>query len=648
MGEYAITQKAGQGIAMAVERRAWLAAHYTPKPNYLSQTADDNQADNEATFTVVLRFGLQELLWSGQQSIVLRQAPGMVRDCLAQFLPTARPNLAGWRVVLDTSLLYDKDGSKLGLGSSAAACLLLTTAFAQIASLGHNPGLPCNVRNAALAQQAVLAHRAFQGGKGSGYDIWTSFLGGFSQFVGGEQPSASVLVVADKYLQSFALLKGAAEVRSGSALSQYKLFAQDNGDQARAYQKRCAQRCKLFIDLVSRPEQEESILSVLESARLDGIWLGDCLGISARPQPAIPSDKAWFAKALGAGNESILVIDATTLCATHAQDQAREALAEQGLCEHELSYGQAPGKLLLFGEHVALQGYPAVGLAIERHCRVYKIQLEQVPQSASYVLAPAAMRQGLKHSQEQLLDALERGSQTVPFVFLLESDIPAGGGYGSSAALSLALCRAMGWGDNWAMANRIDSVFHGAASGIDSGLCLARDLTLMVPWPKDKDCSELPAWHPRFDARKLDHKLGLWLCSSSVERQSNTRDLVMAIKTRLKDKDANTVARIATLGEISQNAISLCYRQKGEELCKNLGQLCLQAQEQLEKLGLGSHAMDRLFDLARQAGASGYKLSGAGSGGAFFCLFYQQQDAVTIAKLWLETGTCSPPIVIEL
>lgn len=80
------------------------------------------------------------------------------------------PRWPVWSGRLDSSALYE-DGVKLGLGSSAAA--LVAWAGAWSAAAGREPpGLVA----------LVAAHRAFQGGAGSGLDVAAAHAGGVIEF----------------------------------------------------------------------------------------------------------------------------------------------------------------------------------------------------------------------------------------------------------------------------------------------------------------------------------------------------------------------------------------------------------------------------------------------------------------------------------
>jgi len=76
----------------------------------------------------------------------------------------------GLEVTVDSNAFYHAD-TKLGLGSSAAACVALTRAFLELAQS------PADTLLIALA-----AHHALQGGRGSGLDVATACLGGLVEF----------------------------------------------------------------------------------------------------------------------------------------------------------------------------------------------------------------------------------------------------------------------------------------------------------------------------------------------------------------------------------------------------------------------------------------------------------------------------------
>ncbi|MBI5480163.1 MAG: hypothetical protein HY906_14955 [Deltaproteobacteria bacterium] len=99
-------------------------------------------------------------------------APGL-SPFLAELL-RRRPAPAGQYPVVDSSALHDASGAKLGLGGSAA----VTVAAAGALFAAEGQPLDAVTVRAELLRLCVAAHRAAQGGRGSGGDVAASVHGG--------------------------------------------------------------------------------------------------------------------------------------------------------------------------------------------------------------------------------------------------------------------------------------------------------------------------------------------------------------------------------------------------------------------------------------------------------------------------------------
>ena len=144
-GEYAVLDGA-PAIAMAVDRRA-------------SVTIEDG---SRATVSSI---GLPG------------SADTRLLDSVCDVLDIDRPNAA---ITLDTGAFNDvASGRKLGIGSSAALAVALAGALSPRATSTDR-----------ILETALLAHRRFQGGRGSGVDIAASAAGGLIEYRQGEMPSA--------------------------------------------------------------------------------------------------------------------------------------------------------------------------------------------------------------------------------------------------------------------------------------------------------------------------------------------------------------------------------------------------------------------------------------------------------------------------
>ena len=290
--------------------------------------------------------------------------------------------------------------------------------------------------------------------------------------------------------------------------------------------------------------------------------------------------------------------------------------------------GKANGKLILFGEHAAVYGHPAVGVSLPESTMV---RLGD-PGGAAWDLdsiAPAD-RDGVGAILARLEAALPvlgaRGRASVQ----IESDVTRKAGFGSSAALCGACARAAlaraGEADSspgaaraWTLAHDAERIFHGTPSGVDTGLALLNGMCVLRPRPPAlPDFQRVP---PR----------GLQIVVGAVQRDAGCAALVLGLGARVRSGDRAARESIDALGRIASQAAELLSgdeRPVGEEL----GVLADRAMEELAALGLSTPEMDRLLRSARTAGALGAKLSGAGGGGAFFALASGPAAAARIAS----------------
>ena len=154
--------------------------------------------------------------------------------------------------------------------------------------------------------------------------------------------------------------------------------------------------------------------------------------------------------------------------------------------------GRAFGKLMLFGEHAAVYGHPAVGASL--------------PESLAARLHGKSAAEWDLHEVDEpdrapVRGVLSRLEASVPGFMgaarcsvVIESTVPRGAGFGSSAALcgALALAAMEHAGitrqgaerrDAWHHAHDAERLFHGTPSGVDTGLSLLGGLLAFRPRP---------------------------------------------------------------------------------------------------------------------------------------------------------------------
>jgi mevalonate kinase len=283
-------------------------------------------------------------------------------------------------------------------------------------------------------------------------------------------------------------------------------------------------------------------------------------------------------------------------------------------------------KLLLFGEHAAVHGHPAVGLSLSQ-TTVAELVLERSP---GWRLAGRGAAGGTGEDTRLLrmlglLHDLARGPGPGGGKARFNSDIPPGLGFGSSAALCAAAAAALGAGSVetsrvWAWAHEAERLFHGTPSGVDTGLALLDGLYLFMPRP------------PGLPSARLLAGLPLDLVVGAVPRHGDTGALVRGLSERVSGGDRRAAASLGELGRIAGRAAELLEGPGAREgRLAGLGELANAAQGLLAGQGLSTPELDDLLCEGLSGGALGGKLSGAGGGGAFFLVCPGADSAGRIA-----------------
>jgi mevalonate kinase len=272
-----------------------------------------------------------------------------------------------------------------------------------------------------------------------------------------------------------------------------------------------------------------------------------------------------------------------------------------------MARGVGFGKLLLFGEHSAVYGHPALGIALPWTVTV-DIRSAGPPSGPGHLAGVVP-----DHADDFHALLADAGLNSDAHVHVV-STVPPQGGLGSSAAVCAAVAEAViaSRGDPadaasvWHLANRLERRFHGTPSGIDTGLAVLGTLTRFEPAPPS-----LPRFRPLPGGP-------LFLVFGVVPRTGNTKGLVGGLRERMERGNKGVAATLTRLGAIADDAAALCARPAPQAL--SLGRLADEAQAELASLGLSVPALDGALETARHFGALGGKLSGAGGGGAFYAV----------------------------
>ena len=279
-GEYAITAAGGLGIALAVEPRAYACV----------------ERNDDRLYVVGIGARNAETHWPDQNEPLIDAVVRTFRE-LTPFEPA---ELAA-TIWVDTSQLYDADtGGKLGLGSSAAATVLIVTALYMLAS-GSPP------RPDQLIDTAVKAHRAANRGRGSGYDVITSTCGGTLLFCGGTTPTwqtvDDLLRLDDERLLLYRW-KLRRSVASSKAVERFETYFPAH---SQAHRDVLTENEAVIQSMLAARTWRRRFQTV-GAARALGERIGAEIGVPASlPVGACHHCDGWIAKASGAGNELALV-----------------------------------------------------------------------------------------------------------------------------------------------------------------------------------------------------------------------------------------------------------------------------------------------------------------------------------------------------
>ncbi len=301
------------------------------------------------------------------------------------------------------------------------------------------------------------------------------------------------------------------------------------------------------------------------------------------------------------------------------------------VADSERSEGSAWGKVILLGEHAVVYGVPALAVGIDRGAVASAVRVGEGPCRLRVVGLEADIAEDdpdhdLARAFHALLEAERSHSSTGNPEGLLvtaRADLPPGGGLGCSAALGVAIARtvaaeageerirdlAMAW----------ERIFHGSPSGVDAavasrGGCMIFERGRAIESVRPKGA--------------------LTLCVGSTGHASSTKTMVEAV-ARLRQRRPEVVGKafegIASLVQNARLAVEV-----GDRV--GLGRLMDLNQMILSGLFVSTEEIERLCSLARDAGALGAKLTGAGGGGSVIALVTGAAAAERVLEAWKADG----------
>jgi mevalonate kinase len=279
-------------------------------------------------------------------------------------------------------------------------------------------------------------------------------------------------------------------------------------------------------------------------------------------------------------------------------------------------HGSAPGKVILLGEHAVVYGQPALAGALGQ--RIF-VELEDDEAGPRVEIGGIPGRDSTASGSPQELNrafaamAAEVGVDP-RLRAKVWSELPLGGGLGSSAALGVALARALcevvGQGcppdRAAALALHFERIFHGSPSGVDPAVCARGGLLVFTREMEGRPESIEPISPPA--------PVYLVVALTGIAR--GTRRTVLPLAERKAARPSLYDPLLATLGELARGGKDAVLRGDLAEL----GVRFDAAHGILAALGVSCAELDELTAALRKDGALGAKLTGAGGGGAAIAL----------------------------
>jgi mevalonate kinase len=301
-------------------------------------------------------------------------------------------------------------------------------------------------------------------------------------------------------------------------------------------------------------------------------------------------------------------------------------VATTSLCTNvlEASRGSACGKAILLGEHAVVYGVPALAVGIERG-----VQAASRPaRSPVCELTVRSWDLTVTEYDERELGRALRALVAVsrpkaPREVEAIVDLPPGGGLGCSAALGVAVARAL---DPEAPAAAIEArvmawerVFHGNPSGVDAA---AASRGGCVQYTKGGGLEAVRLAVP------------LALCIGHSGASSRTGEMVERVAHQRAERREAVTEAFQGIRSLVQGARAAL--ESGDRAA--LGRLMDLNQVWLADLQLSTPAIDRMCRLARDHGALGAKLTGAGGGGCVVALVGGGRAAWQVLDAWRGAG----------
>ncbi|EHR37020.1 mevalonate kinase [Facklamia languida] len=294
--------------------------------------------------------------------------------------------------------------------------------------------------------------------------------------------------------------------------------------------------------------------------------------------------------------------------------------------------GQAHSKIILMGEHSVVYDYPAIAIPFD--AVQVKVTVQASPDQESWIdcryhtgrlnQAPASL-DNLKKAIQLTLQSLHKSQD--PLMIQIHSTIPQERGMGSSAAVVVALIRAicdyyqvpLAQDHLRLLTNEAEVIAHESTSGIDT---LVTSSQTAYIYRKSRP------------AKAFDFRLDAVLVVADSGQAGRTRLAVNHVHQLRLKKPEFVEQSMATIGYFVNQAYGAIRQNDPNEL----GRFMTYNHYYLNQLGVSNPHLDQIINAAWLAGALGAKLTGGGLGGCVIALARDLDHAHQIAQAMRKSG----------
>ena len=284
--------------------------------------------------------------------------------------------------------------------------------------------------------------------------------------------------------------------------------------------------------------------------------------------------------------------------------------------------GFGRGKVILLGEHAVVHGCPAIAVGIERGVAASaRIAARDLLRLSPWGLALEPNPEGAEPLERAFAAALALYPERPRLEVSAEVELPAGAGLGCSAAIGVAgldaIDDALGLERSRTelaeAALAWEKIFHGNPSGIDNAMSAVGGVAL---------------YRRGEPLEPLRSNKTLHLVVGYSGESSSTKEMVASVARQLEDEPTRVRKAFDGIEVLVRNA-KLAI-EAGDHVA--LGQLLDLNHGILSSLMLCTTKLDEMCRRARDAGALGAKMTGAGGGGCMFALAAKRDQALRLQE----------------